>query len=114
MGNGHITRYLDQYMAMSQTDFAVFIIGEWGCGKTFFIDEYIGELRKKSTKVCRVAAVFISGMMNLIVPFAVRKVARNTICPPERVERRVPDYSHGRTEFSRRHQRDQFTGRKSV
>ena len=36
MSNGHIKRYLDQYMAMSQTDFAVFITGEWGCGKTFF------------------------------------------------------------------------------
>jgi len=42
-------------MAMSQTDFAVFITGEWGCGKTFFIDEYIDELRKKSAKVWKVS-----------------------------------------------------------
>lgn len=55
MSNGHIKRYLDQYMAMSQTDFAVFITGEWGCGKTFFIDEYIDELRKKSAKVWKVS-----------------------------------------------------------
>ena len=47
MNNAHLKRYLDQYMSMPQTDFAVFITGEWGCGKTFFIDEYAGELKKK-------------------------------------------------------------------
>ena len=62
-------------MSMPQTDFAVFITGEWGCGKTFFIDEYAGELKKKKKKVWKVSlngasdeGVISSHLMENIIP----------------------------------------------
>lgn len=77
MNNAHLKRYLDQYMSMPQTDFAVFITGEWGCGKTFFIDEYAGELKKKEKKVWKVSlngasdeGVISSRLMENIIPLA--------------------------------------------
>ena len=39
--NQHIEQYLDAYCEMPNTDFAMMITGPWGCGKTYFIKEYL-------------------------------------------------------------------------
>ena len=39
--NKHIETYLDKYFATQESDYAVMLTGEWGCGKTFFIKNYI-------------------------------------------------------------------------
>ena len=49
--NKHIEKYLDQYLNIPEPDYAVMLTGEWGCGKTHFIKEYIKE-RNKNTKWC--------------------------------------------------------------
>lgn len=55
MANEMLKRYLDQYLKMVNTDFAVFINGEWGCGKTYFINDYVKDLPKKGHKYWRVS-----------------------------------------------------------
>lgn len=41
--NQHIDEYLNAYRAMKDIDFAVMITGPWGCGKTYFIKQYLDE-----------------------------------------------------------------------
>ena len=36
-----IENYLSDYIASPNQDFAIMIVGEWGSGKTFFIEDYI-------------------------------------------------------------------------
>lgn len=46
--NDTIASYLDQYLKMPQTDFAVFLNGAWGSGKTFFVNQYLAARYGKS------------------------------------------------------------------
>jgi len=46
--NDTIASYLDQYLKMPQTDFAVFLNGAWGSGKTFFLNQYLADRYGKS------------------------------------------------------------------
>lgn len=39
--NSNIRSYLDQYIKYENPQFAVMLIGKWGCGKTYFIKEWI-------------------------------------------------------------------------
>ncbi|MEE4253938.1 MAG: P-loop NTPase fold protein, partial [Desulfuromusa sp.] len=39
--NQHVEDYLDAYLKMDDVDFAVMITGAWGCGKTYFIKDYL-------------------------------------------------------------------------
>ncbi|MEM9650150.1 MAG: P-loop NTPase fold protein, partial [Bacteroidota bacterium] len=49
--NKHIEKYLDYYCSLSHTPgFAVLLKGEWGCGKTWFINKYREKLEKKKQK----------------------------------------------------------------
>ena len=45
--NEFIAEYLDAYLAMKNVDFAVMINGPWGCGKTYFIKDYISRRRQR-------------------------------------------------------------------
>ncbi len=46
--NSHIEDYLDYYCGLSHAPgFAVLLKGEWGCGKTWFINKYREKLEKK-------------------------------------------------------------------
>ncbi|MEO1673560.1 MAG: P-loop NTPase fold protein, partial [Cyanobacteria bacterium J06631_2] len=39
--NQHIEEYLDYYFSLSYPPgFAILLKGEWGCGKTWFINKY--------------------------------------------------------------------------
>ena len=46
--NEHITDYLYKYFKLKNPGYAVFIKGEWGCGKTCFIKKYIKEQNKNT------------------------------------------------------------------
>ena len=39
--NKHIEKYLDLYLERKDVEYATLLTGEWGCGKTFFIKNYI-------------------------------------------------------------------------
>jgi septin family protein len=41
--NEHITNYLNYYVELENPQYAVMLIGNWGCGKTFFIKNIINE-----------------------------------------------------------------------
>lgn len=54
--NKHIADFLDYYL-LTETDvnYAVLINGEWGTGKTWFINEYIPTIRKEAIQVVKVS-----------------------------------------------------------
>ena len=39
--NKHIEKYLDLYLEREDVEYATLLTGKWGCGKTFFIKNYI-------------------------------------------------------------------------
>ena len=45
--NKHIEKYLDLYLEREDVEYATLLTGEWGCGKTFFIKNYIEKKSKK-------------------------------------------------------------------
>lgn len=49
--NSHIEEYLDYYCNLSHAPgFAVLLKGQWGCGKTWFIEKYREKLKAKKQK----------------------------------------------------------------
>ena len=49
--NSHIEEYLDYYCGLSHPPgFAVLLKGEWGCGKTWFINKYCEKLKEQKQK----------------------------------------------------------------
>ncbi|MCD8410863.1 hypothetical protein G1K52_10885 [Tenacibaculum finnmarkense] len=44
--NKHITDYLEYFINLDKPQFAVMLIGSWGCGKTFFIKSLINKWEK--------------------------------------------------------------------
>lgn len=49
--NSHIENYLDYYCNLShEPHFAVLLKGEWGCGKTWFINRYCEKLKANNQK----------------------------------------------------------------
>lgn len=49
--NTQLTDYLDEYLKMTNPQFAVMISGKWGCGKTYYIKERIKEWSESMSKV---------------------------------------------------------------
>lgn len=50
MQNKHISQFLNYYIELSNPQYAVFLKGKWGSGKTHFINEYKNELNKNKQK----------------------------------------------------------------
>ena len=49
--NSHVEDYLDYYCGLSHSPgFAVLLKGEWGCGKTWFINQYCEKLKNNKKK----------------------------------------------------------------
>lgn len=48
--NKELTTYLNEYLKMEKPQFAVMISGNWGCGKTYYIEKQIEEWSKKKEK----------------------------------------------------------------
>ncbi|MCC3473428.1 MULTISPECIES: P-loop NTPase fold protein [unclassified Microcoleus] len=50
--NQHIQQYLDYYCELPQSPkFAILLKGKWGCGKTWFINQYCEKLKKDRKKL---------------------------------------------------------------
>lgn len=63
--NKGIKTYLEEYVKRPDPQFAVLIKGEWGCGKTHFINEWIKECeQKKSDKVLKPIYISLYGLKN--------------------------------------------------
>ena len=43
--NEQISQYLNNYMTNPDPQYAVMLKGKWGCGKTFFISNWIKEYK---------------------------------------------------------------------
>lgn len=55
INNSHIKEYLDYYLkSEDRLDFSVLLNGEWGCGKTWFIQQYIDK-HKESEKFLNIS-----------------------------------------------------------
>ncbi|MDY0180351.1 P-loop NTPase fold protein [Aliarcobacter skirrowii] len=50
MQNKHIKEFLNYYIGLPNPQYAVFLKGKWGSGKTHFINEYKNELNKNKQK----------------------------------------------------------------
>ena len=46
--NSHIEEYLDDFCNLTNApQFAILLKGQWGCGKSWFVNQYIKKKRKK-------------------------------------------------------------------
>ncbi len=45
--NKHIENYLDLYLEREDVEYATLLTGKWGCGKTYFIKNYIEKNLKR-------------------------------------------------------------------
>lgn len=60
--NQNISNYLDAYLKQETTSYATLLTGAWGCGKTYFIKNYIKHYQEKnpSTEENKYQFVYIS------------------------------------------------------
>ncbi|MEM8677502.1 MAG: P-loop NTPase fold protein, partial [Cyanobacteria bacterium P01_G01_bin.67] len=64
--NKHIEEYLDYYCGLSHAPgFAVLLKGEWGCGKTWFINKYREKLEQKKQKFLYVSLYGITSFAEI-------------------------------------------------
>lgn len=54
--NKHIEKYLDLYLKRENVEYATLLTGKWGCGKTYFIKNYI----EKKSKEKKYKFIYIS------------------------------------------------------
>ena len=47
--NENVTSFLNEYIKNSDPRYAVFICGQWGCGKTFFVKKWLASLKEDDT-----------------------------------------------------------------
>ena len=61
-----VVKYLDYYIKLpSPPEFAVLLRGNWGCGKTWFIKEYIKQKEKKGIKFIYISLYGISSFTEI-------------------------------------------------
>ncbi|MGD1873485.1 MAG: P-loop NTPase fold protein [Mastigocoleus sp.] len=59
--NSHIEEYLDYYCSLSHAPgFAVLLKGQWGCGKTWFIEKYCEKLKRNKSKNNNQKSLYVS------------------------------------------------------
>ena len=64
--NSHIEEYLDYYCNLSHAPgFAVLLKGQWGCGKTWFIEKYRDKLKKDKQKCLYVSLYGITSFSEI-------------------------------------------------
>ncbi|WP_318480335.1 P-loop NTPase fold protein [Photobacterium leiognathi] len=60
--NKHIVDNLHYYLSLSSPEYAFLLCGEWGVGKTHFIDEYIENLSEEKFKLIKIS---LFGLKNI-------------------------------------------------
>ena len=50
MGNEEIIKFLNEYVEIPNPQYAVMLKGAWGCGKTFFIQQWIKTLKNNDVE----------------------------------------------------------------
>lgn len=63
--NKHIEKYLDLYLEREDVEYATLLIGEWGCGKTFFIKNYIENIQKSQKDKRKFIYISLFGLKNI-------------------------------------------------
>ncbi|MEA5537128.1 P-loop NTPase fold protein [Crocosphaera sp. XPORK-15E] len=64
--NEHIKNYLDYYLALPHSPkFAILLKGAWGVGKTWFINQYIHELKSEDKKHLYVSLYGVSNYLQI-------------------------------------------------
>lgn len=63
--NKHIEKYLDLYLDREDVEYATLLIGEWGCGKTFFIKNYIENIQKSQKDKHKFIYISLFGLKNI-------------------------------------------------
>lgn len=55
--NSHVTENLDNYFELNNPEYAFLISGEWGVGKTYFVDSFIEryKIEKKDVKIIKIS-----------------------------------------------------------
>ncbi len=61
--NQHIIDYLNHYLSSDSREFAVLLTGKWGCGKSYFINEYIEEYQKTNIEK-KIVKISVFGLKN--------------------------------------------------
>ncbi|WP_230850203.1 P-loop NTPase fold protein, partial [Vibrio harveyi] len=59
--NKRIVGNLDYYLSLPSPEYAFLLCGEWGVGKTYFIDKYI---EKKNGRDLRLIKISLFGLKN--------------------------------------------------
>lgn len=60
--NKHIVDNLNYYLSLSSPEYAFLLFGEWGVGKTHFIDEYIENRSEEKFKLVKIS---LFGLKNI-------------------------------------------------
>ena len=64
--NGHIEDYLDYYCKLSYSpSFAILLKGEWGAGKTWFINKYCDKLKERGQKYIYVSLYGLASLSDI-------------------------------------------------
>ncbi|HHW7508130.1 TPA: P-loop NTPase fold protein [Mannheimia haemolytica] len=63
--NTHITEYLDLYLQRENTQYATLLIGNWGCGKTYFIKDYINQKERNDKDIYKFIYISLFGLKSI-------------------------------------------------
>lgn len=63
--NTHITEYLDLYLQRENTQYATLLIGNWGCGKTYFIKDYINQKERNDKDIYKFIYISLFGLKSV-------------------------------------------------
>lgn len=63
--NYHITENLDYYLSLNNPEYTFLITGEWGAGKTHFIEHYIHDYNEKNKKHRKIIKISLFGLNSL-------------------------------------------------
>ena len=78
--NEDIEKFLDGYLVNSDPQYAVFLKGNWGCGKTFFINKWLESYKKKipADQVLEPVMVSLYGLSEIK---QVKDALNRVLCP---------------------------------
>ena len=64
--NSHVERYLDYYCGLAHApEFAVLLKGQWGAGKTWFINRYLEKLKEKEKQHLYISLYGIASLSDI-------------------------------------------------